>query len=279
MLNDFEMNKVFVSDLLKTIAPKAYQGIRDACERFSVPFEELNGTKDIWCRDYMPLQVDTGIFQKYHYFPDYLLRSDEDRATITDGGKICEKQVIRPKSKLKDIVIDGGNVVKCDYKIIMTSKVFEENAFYTVCELSEIIQPALNARLIVLPWDSAEVFGHSDGICRYVGDDTILMTNYWDFDRKMAQRFHHVLSMQGFRVKELRYSNPKPYKYSWAYINWLQTEQMLVIPSFGRSEDQQAYDQILSLMPQYADRAVMVDSTELVKMGGALNCCTWTIKI
>ena len=63
MLNDFEMNKVFVSDLLKTIAPKAYQGIRDACERFSVPFEELNGTKDIWCRDYMPLQVDTGIFQ------------------------------------------------------------------------------------------------------------------------------------------------------------------------------------------------------------------------
>lgn len=278
MLNDFEMNKVLVSDLLRSIAPKAFKGIKEACERFNVPFGELEGTQDIWCRDYMPLQVDAEQYQKYIYAPDYLLKSEEDRATITDGASICTMQFMKPKSKLSGIIIDGGNVVKCDYKIIMTSKVFEENPEYTVCELSESLQSALFARLVILPWDPSEVYGHSDGICRYVGNDTVLMTNYRDYDRQMAERYIRILSKHFNKVVELKFDKPRPYKHSWAYINWLQTEQMLAIPSFGRPEDQQAFNQILSLMPEYADKAVMIDCRELVKMGGALNCCTWTIK-
>ena len=70
----------------------------------------------------------------------------------------------------------------------------------------------------------------------------------------------------------------KPHKYSWAYINWLQTEQVLILPKFGIEEDEQAFEQISKLMLEYAGRIEMVDASDLVIHGGCFNCCSWTIK-
>ena len=102
------------------------------------------------------------------------------------------------------------------------------------------------------------------------------MTNYYDFDRKMADVYYDKLSRR-FNVKVLSYDVEKVDKYSWAYINFLQMKDIIVIPAFGREEDNQAKEQIEACFPQYKGKIFQVRVNGYVKDGGALNCVTWNI--
>lgn len=95
----------------------------------------------------------------------------------------------------------------------------------------------------------------------------------------MAVRFRNILNACFKCVEEMKFcTKKKPHKYSWAYINWLQTEQVLILPKFGIEEDEQAFEQISQLMPEYAGRIEMVEASDLVVHGGCFNCCSWTIR-
>ena len=158
----------------------------------------------------------------------------------------------------------------------MTSKMFEENPHYAPLKLLEQLTWIFGAEIIILPWDSKEIYGHADGIVRIIDDDTVLMTNYAQFAPDMAARFRRILKAHFKNVHELNFKAFKPHKYSWAYINWLQTDKVLILPKFGIPEDQEAYDQISRLIPQYADSIEMVDATDLIRYEGGLNCASWT---
>ncbi|WP_240524937.1 agmatine deiminase family protein [Candidatus Sulfidibacterium hydrothermale] len=69
-------------------------------------------------------------------------------------------------------------------------------------------------------------------------------------------------------------------KRNWAYINFLQTKDLILLPKFEIDEDEQALEQIKRYYPDYAenDRIAQINMTKIVKYGGALNCITWTIK-
>ncbi len=45
----------------------------DVLKKHSISYSYLPGTRDIWCRDYMPVQVEKDRFIEYRYDPDYLL--------------------------------------------------------------------------------------------------------------------------------------------------------------------------------------------------------------
>lgn len=278
MIQDNQCNRVFFSALLRERCPIAFRGLTEVLDKYDVPWSLLEGTNDIWCRDYMLLQVRPNRFVAYNYNPDYLQHSAKDKASITDGKTICENTGLPCGDSLRWLTLDGGNVVKADGRVIMTSKLFEENPGIELASSIHQIQNAIDARLVILPWDVNEEFGHTDGICRYIGNDRVLMTNYKDFDPDMAKRFRRILKANFKKVIELSFSTRKPHKHSWSYINWLQTEQVLILPKFGIDEDEQAFKQISSLMPDYAGRIEMVDANDIVIHGGCFNCCSWTIR-
>ena len=68
-------------------------------------------------------------------------------------------------------------------------------------------------------------------------------------------------------------------KFNWAYINFLQTEEVIILPTFGIDEDKQAYQQFKQFFSKYAanDKILQIDCNEIVRNGGALNCITWNI--
>ncbi|MCQ2318949.1 MAG: agmatine deiminase family protein [Bacteroidales bacterium] len=279
MIQDNQCNRVFFSALLRERCPIAFRGLTEVLDKYEIPWFLLEGTNDIWCRDYMPIQILPNQFVGYDYHPDYLLQTVKDRATITDGNEICKKLGYACSNMLGAVKIDGGNMVKAGGRAIMTSKIFEENPSDNLSWFIHYIESAFGARLVILPWDANEEFGHSDGICRYIGEDRVLLTNYADFDSRMAERFRNILKPFFKRVEELTFrTNRKPHKHSWAYINWLQTERVLILPKFGIEEDEQAFEQISRLMPEYAGRIEMVDASDLVIHGGCFNCCSWTIR-
>lgn len=278
MIPDTQCNRVFFSALLPEKAPIAFDGLTQILNKYQVPWSLLEGTKDIWCRDYMPLQVVPQLFARYKYEPDYLINVKKYRPTITDIDAIVPYPALKADYALKDMVLDGGNIVKAGPCIILTAKIFEENPGYPIDRLIQDLENTLKAKPIFIPWDTSEIFGHSDGVCRDLGHGHLLMTNYAQFDAKMAKRFRRALAPYFKEIHELKFSAPKPHKYSWAYINWLQTEQVLILPKFGIPEDEEAFAQISALMPEYEGRIEMVDATDLIVEGGAFNCCSWTIR-
>ncbi len=243
-------------------------------EHCGVSYDLLRKTSDGWCRDYMPIQVGKDHFVQYRYYPNYML-NPKDCAYITDPTAQLEALGIR--TTRTDIIIDGGNVIKCADCVIMTDKVFRENRrTYSKEKLVDELENLFQCDILFLPWDDNEKYGHSDGIVRYLGGKDVLMTNYYDFDRKMADVYYDKLSRR-FNVKVLSYDVEKVDKYSWAYINFLQTKDIIVIPAFGREEDNQAKEQIEECFPQYKGKIFQVRVNGYVKDGGALNCVTWNI--
>lgn len=45
---------------------------------------------------------------------------------------------------------------------------------------------SLGAEPLFVPWDANEIYGHTDGVVRFIDEDTVLMTNYAQLDSKMA---------------------------------------------------------------------------------------------
>ena len=217
MIQDNQCNRVFFSALLRERCPIVFRGLTEVLDRYEVPWSLLEGTNDIWCRDYMPIQVLPNQFLGYDYHPDYLLHNAKDKATITDGNEVCRRLGYACSNMLRAVKIDGGNVVKASGRAIMTSKIFEENPGVDLSEFIHCIETALSASLVVLPWDHNEEFGHSDGICRYIGEDRVLLTNYADFDSRMSVRFRNILNACFKCVEEMNFcTKKKPHKYSWA---------------------------------------------------------------
>lgn len=278
MVTDFQCNRVYFSDRLQGLAPVTYAGLVAALEKHGVAYRLLSNTNDVWCRDYMPIQVKAGELRGFTYDPDYLQDTEELLATRTDGNDVCRVMGLEVKMPSIPLVIDGGNVIRCDDKVIMVEKVFRENP-YSVAETAKAIEEHFNAELVVLPWDEYEIYGHADGLVRYVGEGRVLLTNYDRYNKGVTRKVMDVLQQHFADVYKLEYDVPKQHKYNWAYINWLQTDNVLLIPSFGCPEDEQVLEQILALLPMYKGRVEMVPAKDLICHEGCLNCASWTVRV
>ncbi|MDO5447008.1 MAG: agmatine deiminase family protein, partial [Prevotellaceae bacterium] len=199
------------------------------------------------------------------------------KASITDGVEVFKSNGIAGHLCKSDIIADGGNIIRLGYTTIMTSKVLEENYFRLPLSLLDELSRSLSSDIVLLPWDASEIYGHSDGIVRIVDSSTVIMTNYSQFDKQMAARFKKCLKVRFKNVRELTFLADKPYKNNWAYINWLETEKVLILPKFNVCEDEQALRQIEKFFPSYKGRIEMVDATDLIRYEGCLNCASWVI--
>ena len=60
------------------------------------------------------------------------------------------------------------------------------------------------------------------------------------------------------------------------YINYLQMENAVIVPTFGIPEDDIAVKQFEQLFPGHT--IATVESNKVANDGGILNCITWNIK-
>lgn len=279
MITDNFTNRVYFSSLLPEKYPILNAHITEALQKRGILFFYLSGTKDIWCRDYMPIQIEESHYIFYKYTPNYLqdkiglqLQTNPEEVFQTDSNRL---QPIQHNCIAMDLVIDGGNVVKCSDKIVMTNKVFVENKDKTPKEVQQLLEDAFRCEIIFLPWDKQEKCGHSDGIIHYLGDNRVLMTNYADFDEDYAKEYLQILEKH-FEVITLKYNVKRKHQRSWSYINFLQVGNFILVPQLGIPEDEQALQQISDMMPHC--EVFGIPALEAVRRGGALNCMSWNIK-
>ena len=147
--------------------------------------------------DFMPIQIAEDRFVSYKYTPNYLqdktgLRLQTNLEAVLQAQQNRLTHVLQNAVKV-DLILDGGNVVKCGNIIVMTEKVFAENRNKSPIEVDRILKDAFQSDVLYLPWDHQETFGHSDGIVHFAGDGKVLITNYGDISPRYYSRFRVAL--------------------------------------------------------------------------------------
>lgn len=280
MITDPQTNKIFISALLEKKFQKFHNDLTSIFKKHQISFDELPFTKDIWVRDFMPVQVSENKFIEYRYDPDYL-QGKKWRKQKSYPDLICDK--IGLQTIKTDIILDGGNVIRGKDHVILTDKAIVENKDnYSQEKLEEELKRLFEVDHIVwIPWDKEESYGHADGMGRFIGDENVLLNHYFrEYDSKFQDQLFDSLEKAGLQYHELKFTGKKQNeKLNWAYINYLQTKDLIIVPVLGIEEDKQALEQLWKYFPGYsaANKIEQVDVSELVKEGGVLNCMTWTI--
>lgn len=284
MIPDSLTNTIYFSDLLRTDErySDTFNDLKRVLDASGMQYDFLNKTKDIWARDYMPIQVSKDKFVEFRFDPDYLQGSGRERRELkTYPDIVCDD--LRLRTVKTDIILDGGNVVKSDNAVILTDKVIKENKrTYDRNDLMRELEILFETdRIIIIPKDPEDDYGHSDGMVRFIDNDTVLINWYYrTCDDYFRDRLLKPITEKGLKYEwlDIGLDCEKVDDFNWAYINFLQTEELILVPKLGIGEDNLSFSQICKFYKPYADRGrvFQVDSRQVVKDGGALNCISWT---
>jgi len=284
MIADKDVNVVYFSEKLRTDSRflETCNQIISILESSGIKPEFLSNTKDIWARDYMPIQISDNKFIEYRYDPDYLQGVGKDRREIKTYPDIVCKS-LNLKTIKTDIILDGGNIVKSSNAIILTDKIVKENkrTYNRIDLISRLHELFEVEKVIIIPWDTECEYGHSDGMLRFIDDDTVLISGLYDTDvDDFKAKILRPLEQNKINWEWLKCNNIEEEENNSVYINFLQTKDLLLIPKLNIPEDDRAVEQIKKYFPDYAnkDKIAQVDMTKIIKFGGALNCITWTVK-
>jgi agmatine deiminase len=276
MIPDSKTNFLYLADTLPKFYPKFFAQFEAILNQSKITFELLSNSKDVWAVDYMPIQVDENKYIQFVYNPSYL-QTKIFLKTISDVDTICES--IGIKTEKSKIVIDGGNVVKSTNSVILTERIYKENPTIERKQLlKELQEQLLVDRLVIIPEQPYDFTGHSDGMVRFIDDNTVLINDYKNENKRFAVCFEDTLKQSGLNIIRIPYN---PYNNSMnmhamgIYINYLQMDRAVVIPIFNQKEDDFVVKQFEQLFLGYD--ITTVDGTDIAKQGGLLNCISWNI--
>lgn len=281
MITDRDTNKVYFSRRITWY--KAWPGLKAVLDANGVNYALLDGTRDIWARDYMPVQIEADRFISYVYDPDYL-QGYKDR--MTDWSVIPDPD-LKGGVETTNLILDGGNIVKCRDFVIMTDKVFLENE--RIGFSSDRVNDELKrlfGDVVIVPWnreDKWDFCGHADGLVRQVEGNTVLLNNLCNHEESSRHRekILEIFRERNIEYIELDYGPDYHGVNDWAYLNFLRVGDIIFMPTIERPDvDGEALRQLSAI---YGCKVVPVPFLSIVKAngmygGGALNCVSWTMK-
>lgn len=279
MFNNKEINFVYLSELLqsdKRFADTCLQLIQ-ILNKHSIDYGLLKSTKDIWCRDYMPIQVEKEQFVQFRYEPSYLkgylnLQSDP--------RIVCKANKINPQ--FSKINLDGGNVVNWNNRAIVSDRIFVENPDYrSKSKLVGEIEKLLNVEVIIIPQINSDMTGHADGMVRLVNQNTILGNNREQEFKYWKNRINKALKEYKLDYIDIPFFEHKDKKHKYnalgCYVNYLEIGNLIILPVFEieGNMDNEVFELFKAIFP---DRIIeTINYNEIGLYGGLLNCTTWTI--
>ncbi len=263
---------LYFSSLLQTTPTynPAAERLFGALIAHGVDFRLLDGTRDIWLRDFMPVRTRTGKYVSLRYDPRYLVDIPDLR---TDFCKEIAPQFPLEDLVYSDINLDGGNVVFSPSRktAIISDRIFMENLAYSSAELVQELERLLEARVIIIPSLRSDMTGHADGMVRFVNENTAI-TNRTRYRFGLEMQIKVALRNHGIEVYDFPYFDAKGDSAVGCYLNFLETEQDLFLPVFGTQMDREAIEAAKDI---FNKTIVPVNINEIAADGGGLNCISW----
>ena len=278
MITDKEANIVYFSEqILNAKYLDAFNRIKLILDKHKVKYDFLKETKDIWCRDYMPIQINQGKFIQFRYEPSYLLEELDLKSITKDVLKANKLD-----ATFSDINLDGGNIVRSSDSVIITNRVFKENNESKEILLAKL-ETILETKVYLIPDITNDMTGHSDGHVRFIDDKTVLVNsldqelNYWQ------DGFKKMIEDSGLSYIEMPWVSYSDKKHKESaigiYVNYLEIGNLIVFPIFeiDGNRDKEALKVIKEAFPNNIIEPVNIK--EIANEGGLLNCISWTINV
>lgn len=259
---------VYFSDLLRKQHPSLFSNLQSILNKHHYEVKTLKKTKDIWIRDFLPIVFDD-ICMQYRYEPDYLMEPSLLPYRTDPNAPVKELGIQTEKIEL---ILDGGNVVKYSNNVVMmTDKLFTENPKLTQQSLVDKV-PQFE-HVVIIPRDphKEEIYGHADGMVRFISKDHILVNS--QYPQPFKKTLHNSLKNAGFKFTELKVKENT--KYAWGYINFLHLDGLIIQPSIDKVNDNYVKSQLEELYPNVT--VELCDAKALVKKGGVFNCISWEL--
>ncbi|MET6999446.1 agmatine deiminase family protein [Chitinophaga defluvii] len=277
MITDCQTNFLYLADTLPQKYPDFYKRFEIVLAEYNVEFALLPNTKDVWAVDYMPIQTELDKFVQFVYNPSYL-QAKKYSKTISDVDAICRN--IGIDTIKTDIILDGGNVTRTTNKVIMTDRVFIDNPNYERKQLIKQLYELLQVNEIYfVPEQPGDFTGHADGMVRFIGENTVVINDYHQEKEWFCRAFEiaiHNTGLDYIKIPYHVYDNKSNDQANGDYINYLQMENSVIVPTFGVKEDEIVVKQFESIFA--GQTIVTINSNEIANDGGILNCITWNIR-
>ena len=260
---------IYFSSLLPTLYPTDAETLFAALAAHDVPYALLDGTQDVWLRDFMPVRTGSGKLISFRYEPSYL-KNDPDLRT--DFRKDLAPQLGLPVT-YSNINLDGGNVVfsPSGARVLISDRVFSENPEYPPAALVRELSELLEAEVIVLPSLKSDMTGHADGMARFLDDRTVLCNrplSSCGFEQKVKRSVRDY----GLDAVDFPFVPTGGGSAVGCYLNYLETEQAVFLPVFGLKQDGEAVSAAERLFPK---PVIPVMIPHIAAEGGCLNCISW----
>lgn len=258
----------------KTYA-KIWSQIKEAFDKAGIETQLIEKANDLWVRDFMPVRRHDGKFVIYDYNPDYL--QGDNSCYITNCKEAFDS--IAPESQETietDLVIDGGNVILARDKfgrncVIMTDKVLDENPALSPEAILCRLESVFDAEVILIPWDTEDFCGHSDGMVRSIGEGKLLINCYTELGaQRISYQLHKILSPR-FDVHELSYGKFCREK-SWCHLNYLELPDVILMPTANIASDRWASTKLEELLGKLV---LPISMATIIRKGGAMHCISW----
>ena len=245
----------------------------------------LEGTKDIWCRDYLPVSLGDYRFLSFSYKPDYL----NDAPELTTDYRKLNHPVLRdyiqnPLGEVQTgLVLDGGNIAICnEEKLIFSTEVaMTANQINDPETLTEMLGRELPEwKWHCFPVLPGDVVAHIDGMLQFMAYPHVALA---DFEESYPSQFgmiYNVLTRLGFIIHIIPHYETDTIgrdgipSAEGGYINFVCINGTLLLPQFRNQDFDAKAAEVAAHLPGVKS-VVPIDCSELAIEGGGLHCiCT-----
>jgi len=277
MITDSQTNTVYYSNQSIYGLKEEVGELKIILKDHGIQCHKILGTRDYFCRDYMPVQKDENTFIQFRFKPDYLLNDPKQNQYFSNINLIHQENEFLKSLNIipSDIILDGGNLIKWNNKVIITDKVFIDNPDILPENLIEKLRALLKCQVIIIPRYPGEETGHADGLVRFIDDNSVLsicLANkpidwiYW-LKEALVKANITLLSLPQVLLEEE--------ELAWGYINYLHVGELIILPTFGYKSDSMIEKFFAKVFPDNTIKTL--DAKKIIMEGGVLNCFTWNI--
>ena len=283
MITNQQTTTVYFSNLLAEEDSDKFNELCAIIEGIGYHIKLLVETADIYCRDYMPVQVAKDDFIQFVFRPVAYHQTKEEYISISDPLYV---QLINnlPKPRYSSLILDGGNIIKWKDKVIITDRVLKDNRYQFPDDkaIIERLKLDLKCDVIIVPEYPNEETGHSDGLIRFIDANRVFINDTRnETEKEWLEEFLKVLDKEQLTTVELPCEvAPNQNKAHGLYINYLHVGNLIIVPQFGKGfiqSDKKAL-QIMNEIFGETHTIVPFESKWISEYGGVLNCSSWGIK-
>lgn len=270
----------FIADKMLDRFPNFASALLSISRRENAFVRIIEGTKDIWIRDYMPIILPSGKMIQFKYEPSYLTQGYNH--LITETG-ILEKQFGFPIKKSK-LNMDGGNYVRIGNTVMICDRILSENPSVSPLEVLSRLKFMLEAeKIILLPTHPHDPVGHADGIVAVSDNNKVIIEQLNQTASEVEIAFYNqlkaTLQKANLHVIECPLDLPNDgYINIWdnrgSYLNFSFIGNTILIPVYQNTDKNKLLEFFISQFPKR--KIWMINCEEIAKEGGAIHCVTWT---